>query len=151
MENKRNLTPMEFESVIKKLENVQGGRFAYVTFYSLPKTTNGETIYKVSKVHTQCKIDYTHRQDYVEPTFKREEDSTYIISKAIKHNNKTNNDLLVIYPVANSKVQTSYYNANGDEMTKEQAQAIIKPKAPSKTPIIFMTPNARQILEIVGG
>ena len=142
------LTLAEIE---KKLNEMNSGRFATVTFYSAPKTVDGTTIYKVTKMQTQTKVDYTAKKDYVEPTYNVVRDEEYTIDRALKHNNNTNNDLLILYPFGDRKANVSYFEEDGTEIDTETAKSRIKPKTPSKTPLVYMTVNAKNVIEICGG
>ena len=152
--HKKGITNMfntlTIDEITRKLNERKNGTFVTVTFYSEPKTIDGSKIYKLTKMQSQCKVDYTHKKDYVEPTYHRNEDVTYTIDKALKHNNNTGNDLLILYPFGDKgALEKLYFNANGMEISEEQAKAVIKPKAPSKNPLVYMTVNAKNVVSIV--
>ena len=140
---------MTIAEITKALNEKKNGTFATVTFYSEPKTINGEKIYKVTTMQTQCKVNYTNKKDYVEPTYHVERDETYTLDKALKHNNTTGNDLLILYPFGDRKSVSKYLNENETEISADYAKSIIKTKAPSKNPIVYMTVNAQKVLSIV--
>lgn len=148
MKTNKIFSVLTMDEIVEKLNTIKGGQFSTIKFFSEPKTINKEVIYKVTEMQLQTKIDYTHRADYVEPTFHREEDSEYLIDKAIKHNNNTNKDLFTACPLASAKPKVHYYTENGTEITADVAKAIIKPKAPSKNPLVFMTINCENILSL---
>ena len=140
---------MTLAEITKALNEKKNGTFATVKFYSEPQTINGEKIYKVTTMQTQCKVDYTNKKDYEEPTYNVNRDETYTLDKALKHNNKTGNDLLILYPFGDRKATSYYLNENETKIDPEYAKSIIKPKAPSKNPIVYMTVNAKKVLSIV--
>lgn len=148
MENKKhNLTALPLEKVIEGFEEIRRGTFHHISFFSLPSTIDGRTIYKISTTELQAKIDHTHGKNYEEPSFHRTEDSTYIVDNGIKFNNKTQNYLVTIVPNM-EKYKSVYADENGIEIPKEEAEKWLKPKKKSNKPISFMTPKATQILYI---
>ena len=118
---------LTFAEITERMNKKGKGHFTYITYYSEKKTIDGGIIYKVaSKVPFLAKINGKNRKCYVAPTSTRNEDSTYIVENAVKHNNKTNNDLLVLHLV-NKKHKVQYFTENGTEISEAEATARIVP------------------------
>ena len=77
----------------------------------------------------------------------RKEDVTYMIDKALKHNNHTNNDLFMIIPLYET-FKTHYEDENGNEVSKEEVERICYKKTKSEDTPYVISVNARKIVEI---
>ena len=145
---------MSFENVLGKIKTLGGGEFHSLTFVSKPQMKKGMPIInKVNKVSIRTKLDYENTKRYADYVAEhpymatREEDSTYVVDKAIKHNNKTNNDLFVIIPRYDTW-ESHYETENGDLVSKEEFEKMACKKTKKGEPPYVMTVNARQILEL---
>ena len=147
----------DLETLIEKIKTIGGGEFHTLTFVSAPKMRKAyesTPIYKINKVQIRTKLDYEHTARYAEYVENhpymgtRPEDSTYILDKAIKHNNKTNNDLFVIIPKYETWV-SHYEDENGNEISAEQVAEMTCKKSRGEEPPYVMTANARKIIDLV--
>lgn len=139
---------LAIETLIERFEGIRKGTYHNIEFYSIPKTINGETIYKVASTEIQAKIDHTHSKNYEEPTYHRHEDSEYLVDNAIKLNNKTGNYLVTIVPKWDT-YKTEYLDKDGNPISEEYAKSIIKPTIKkSEKPPVMITPKATNILSI---
>jgi len=136
---------LTLDQVIAALNNYKGGRFHKLSYYSKPKTIDGSTIYKVTETTVRMKVNEKNCKGYAEPTTHRNENSTYIVDKVLKYNNKTENYLLKIFPIW-SRHKSYYLNEQGNEISNAEALAVIKPHPHSDN--LFITANALQILSI---
>ena len=140
------LIPLTLNEVIEKINHKRKGGIITVEYYSSQKTIDGSVLYKKTKMQARVKIKKENLSDYKEPTYKRTDDSTYIVDNAIKRMNTTNNALLFIFPFNSTfKTRKAYCLADGTEITNEKATEILKPKKPSEKRA-FYTINAEQIL-----
>ena len=147
---------MSLENVVESINGKLGaGEFHHITFVSNPKVKKGfdKVINKVSSVTIRTKLDYTHTKKYAEYLEKkgfigeRKEDVTYMIDKALKHNNHTNNDLFMIIPLYET-FKTHYEDENGNEVSKEEVERICYKKTKSEDTPYVISVNARKIVEI---
>lgn len=149
---------ISLETLIDTLNNeIGGGEFHTLTFVSMPKMRKAyesEPIYKINKVQIRTKLDYEHTERYKQYVAEhpymseRAEDSTYIVGKAIKHNNKTNNDLFMVIPKYETW-ESRYEDENGNEVSAEQVAEMTCKKSKTDTPPYVMTANARKIISLV--
>ena len=142
-----NTKTFSIAEIIDKLQEIGKGEFHRIRFFSEPKTIDGSIIRKVVTTTIRTKIDHTHMKSYEEPSFHRNEESTYLVSDALKHNEKTGNYLLKVAPLWDTwKVE--YEEADGTPISKEEATARIKPSSKKDgEPPIIITVNAKNILE----
>lgn len=141
------ITTLSLNEVKAGINAIKKGVFAKVCYYSEPKTIDGSKLYKITNAVIRTKIDRTHKECYVEPTYHRNEDSEYLIDNALKTNNNTGNTLFCINPVWN-QTSAKFYNEDGEEVSAEQAKAIIKPSKSSNGVPDFITVNAAKIISI---
>ena len=146
------------DELMEKLNTIKGGTFATVTFYSTPKTNDGSIIYKVTKVQVHSKVDHTHMNDYEIPSYHRNDNSDYLISKALKYNNNTGNTLIVLVPMRDKQITTTYYDSEWNLMDTQTAKDMLYvPKKRATTEKVeksqpkMLTPNAKNILNIACG
>ena len=146
---------LSIESLMNKIKTLGGGEFHTLTFVSNPKMKKGfAQISKVSKVQIRTKLNYENTkryQEYLEQRGyigERNENVTYVLDKALKHNNKTNNDLFVIVPKYETWV-SHYEDENGNEVSKEEVEKMTYKKSKSDSLPYVMTINARQVISLV--
>lgn len=137
----------EISEIVEKLAEIGKGEFHRIKFFSEPKTTDKSVIRKIVTATIRTKIDHTHMKAYEEPSFHRNEESTYIVGNALKRNDKTGNYLLKIAPLWDT-YKVEYEEEDGTPISKEDALARIKP-SPKKDgePPIIITVNAHNIIE----
>lgn len=139
---------MTKNEIITKLNEMRPGTFHHFTYRSLKPTVDGSTIYKVSIAYARTKINNTARCDYVKPMTQKHEDVTYLIDNCLKHNNKTNNDLLMLFLRKHNRVKSYYVDANGNKIDNAIAKALIVEKQYNNAFTGVITPNIANLLAI---
>lgn len=144
-----NINCLPVEEVVEKMEGIRKGTFRFIEFFSPKATIDGGMIFKRAKTEIQAKVDHTHTKNYEEPTFHRNEDSTYIVENAIKFNNVTKNYLMTIVPLWDT-YETEYVDGEGNAIEKEVAEKMLKPSAPRKDGKLpsMLTPRAYMVADI---
>lgn len=95
----------------------------------------------------QTGVDYKHTKYYHEPTYHRNEDSTYIVDNSIKINNKNGNYLLTITPMWHT-YKTRYEDVDGNPIDKAVAESLLPTRKKSDNPPSKITPNANNVIFI---
>lgn len=139
---------MTVEEVIARMEELGKVQFHNITFCSMKETVDGRMIFKKASVEVPVSVDQRNCKDYKEPTYHRNEDSTYIVDNAIKFNNTTKNLLLKIKPIWKT-YKSEYYDENGNHIEKETAINLLKPSKHFSTDLPqVLTAKATQIIAI---
>ena len=138
---------LSIAEVIEKMNNVGKGEFHNISFYSEKKAKDGTIIRKIAETQLQTGVNYKHTKYYNEPTYNRDEDSTYLVDNSIKINNKTGNYLLTITPMWET-YKTRYEDLYGNPISKAVAESLLPEKKKSNTLPSKITPNAKNVLFI---
>lgn len=148
---------LSIETLIEKIKTIGGGEFHSLTFVSNPKVKKeygDRVIHKISTVSIRTKLDHENTKRYKDYLAERgyigerAEDSTYILDKALKKNNKTGNTLFMVIPRYDT-FRTHYEDEDGNEIPAEKVAEMTYKKSKSDTPPYVISVNASKVIDLV--
>lgn len=123
---KENLN-MTLEEVKMAIATIGKGKLTHVTY---EKTENGytKTTTMVCRFINYYNMKSVKESGKTQAQAKPNPNIQTIIEHILTYNTNTQNYLLHCYPLPNQKSKSIYKDNNGNEITKEQYQAVVPPK-----------------------